>query len=99
MMTPDIGLMLFGMAVGTVVSAVFFAGLGYGVRLALRSARPTVVLLLSAALRIGAFLGCLWVTAQSGLWATLGFALAFLVVRLIAIALAGPREEARRPCN
>ncbi|HUH37799.1 MAG TPA: ATP synthase subunit I [Spongiibacteraceae bacterium] len=88
---------LLGFLVGVPISAVFFAGLAWGMQLALRSARPGGLLLLSAACRIAMLLGVgFWLTtAESAGWALLGYGLAFFLVRLIAILrarLASPQQ-------
>ena len=66
------------------------AGLAWGMRLALRSTQPTMLLLLSAALRLAALLGVgYWVSAAaSKAWPLAGYALAFFLVRVLAVARA-----------
>lgn len=91
MIDVDWNAFLLGLAVGSVVSAVFFAGLAFGMRIAFGAARPTVVLLLSAGLRIALFLTVGWLVAQIGAWALAGYALSFLLVRIIVIAFARVR--------
>ncbi len=83
----DINALMLGLAVGTGVSALFFAGLSFGMRIALTATRPTFVLLLSAGLRIALFLAVGWFVAQSGAWAFFGYAISFFLVRHIAIAI------------
>ena len=79
----------FGALAGAVSGAVFFAGLAWGMRLALRAGRPTTVLLLSGVLRIGALLGVGWLVASVlGASGFIGFALAFLLVRTGILAIA-----------
>jgi hypothetical protein len=79
-----------GAGLGLVAGAMFFAGLAWGVRVALRQARPGPVLLASAALRIAALLALGgWIAAQ-GASALAGFALAFLAVRVAIVALVRP---------
>lgn len=76
---------MLGLAVGIAMSAFFFIGLAVGMRRALQRENPVVVLSVSAALRIAALLAVGWVVVgQGGPWAGLGYALAFLVVRVIA---------------
>ncbi len=82
----DIGALLLGLAVGVGMSALFFAGLNLGMRLALRATRPTPILLLSAGVRIGVFLAAGWLVAQADIWAFCGYAAAFLLVRYLAIS-------------
>jgi hypothetical protein len=77
--------LMTGAAIGTLVSGCFFVGLALGMRLALRSGAPVLALAISAALRIVLLLVLGWyVVAQGGPWAGLGFAAAFLVLRLLA---------------
>ncbi len=91
MIDVDWNVFLLGLAVGAGVSAVFFAGLAFGMRIAFGTARPTVVLLLSAGLRIALFLAAGWLVAQTGSWALAGYTLSFLLVRFIVIAFAQVR--------
>lgn len=80
---------MLGLAVGIVMSTVFFAGLAVGMRHALRRASPVKLLTLSAALRITALLGVGWVVAgQGGPWAAVGYAVAFVVARLVVTTFA-----------
>ncbi len=89
MMPFDWSNLLLGLAVGAGMSAVFFAGLGLGMRWALRSAKPVSLLFLSAALRISALLGVGWlVVKQGGPWSLLGYAGAFLIVRFVVTTVA-----------
>jgi len=89
MITVNWTTLMLGGGVGTVVGALFFVGLAYGMRLALRSAAPVKLLALSAALRIISLLGVGWVVVtQGGPWAALGYAGAFFVTRIIATTLA-----------
>jgi len=89
MMSFDWSAVVLGLAIGTAMSTFFFAGLGIGMRLALRSAKPVAVLVLSAALRILALLGIGWVVVgQGGPWSLLGYAAAFLIVRFITTTIA-----------
>lgn len=74
-----------GLTIGAAISAFYFAGLAFGMRIALGAARPTATLMLSAALRIVLLLAVGWAIAQIGTWAFVGFALAFLIVRLVAV--------------
>ncbi|WP_099826943.1 ATP synthase subunit AtpR [Oceaniglobus indicus] len=90
----DIDWTLFatGVAFGGVAAALFFAGLGWGMRLALRAARPMAVLLPSAALRIALLLAAGWWVATLGAVAALGFALAFVATRTILVAVLRPAK-------
>ena len=92
----DWTLLGYGAVAGAIASALFFAGLAWGMRLALRSGRPAPVLLASAAIRIALLLGAgAWIAAQ-GTWPLAGFALAFLLMRFIILALfrRPPTDEA-----
>lgn len=89
MIVVDWTSMGLGVLIGFATSAVFFAGLGFGMRLALQTARPVVLLVLSAVLRIAALLGIGWAIATfGGPFAIAGFVLAFFVTRTIATAIA-----------
>jgi hypothetical protein len=89
MINVDWTAVMLGLAVGTVIGAVFFTGLAFGMRLALRTQNPIGVLTFSAVLRIAALLGIGWiVVAQGGPWAAIGYGIAFFVVRFIATAFA-----------
>lgn len=80
-----------GALTGVVAGGLFFAGLAFGMRLALRRAQPLPVLALSALLRISLLLAVGWLVARLGGTAALvGFALAFLAARFSAVALARP---------
>lgn len=83
----------FGALIGAFAGVLFFAGLAWGVRLALRARAPGMILGVSAALRIAALLGLGWLVAQSGVAALAGFALAFVALRFVAITVA------RRPAR
>ena len=89
-MSMDWDALLQGFLWGLPVSVLFFAGLAWGMRLALRSTQPASLLLLSAACRIAALLGVgYWVSAAANnAWPLAGYALAFFVVRVLAIARA-----------
>lgn len=84
----DWGALILGLLTGAATSTLFFLGLAYVMRFALKAARPTAVLLLSSAARIALLLAVGWLVAQSGVWALLGFALSFLLVRFVVIRLA-----------
>ncbi len=100
MIAIDWGGLGLGAIAGAVAGALFFAGLALGMRRALQSAHPTAVLLASSVLRIAALLAAGWLVAQKGAMVLAGFALAFLAVRFIAVALARPaaKPEVSR-CN
>lgn len=90
----DWSLFVTGLTIGVIASAVFFAGLGWGMRLALRTARPMAVLLPSAVLRIALLLIVGWWVATLGATAMLGFALGFVVLRTVLVAVLRPSREA-----
>ncbi len=77
-----------GFAIGTLVSAIYFAGLALSVRIALGGSKAGLVLLISAALRILVFLLATWAIVQMGVSSALGFAAAFLAVRFAAVMIA-----------
>lgn len=89
MIVMDWSAVAVGLLIGLVTSGMFFAGLEFGMRLALRTERPVNILVLSAALRIIVLLGVVWgVVVFLGPFALGGFAVAFLAVRGAAMALA-----------
>lgn len=78
-----------GLALGAAISALYFAGLAYGMRIALRSGSPIRILSISAALRILMLLGAGWfVTTQYGPWAFVGYGSAFFIARFAATTMA-----------
>ena len=78
---------LLGLSLGLTVSVLFFAGLAWGMRVALRSTRAGAVLLLSAMCRIAVLLSTgYWVAASTGnAWSLAGYAIAFFLVRLLVV--------------
>lgn len=86
-MSVDITSVLLGFAAGALLGVFFFVGLAYGIRLALRSSRPATLLLLGSLCRISLLLaaGYALVVFRGNAWPLLGFVLAFLLVRLLAI--------------
>ena len=86
-----------GFTIGTLVSAIYFASLALSVRIALRGKRTCSMLLISAALRIPLLLLAAWAIVQTGASSALGFAIAFLIVRFLAVAIARsfPSSEAQ----
>lgn len=78
--------MTIGFAFGTLAGLVFFAGLGLSVRLATNTAKPSRILLSSAALRISLLLLSGWAVAQIGVASLVSFAVAFVVIRFAAVA-------------
>ncbi len=100
MIAVDWRLFGLGALAGVITGALFFVGLALGMRLALRSGRTASVLISSATLRIGALLGIGWLVAQKGATALAGFALAFVVVRFVAVTIARrPVEREADPCS
>lgn len=97
-MIPFDGISLvLGLIAGAVASAAFFAGLALGMRFALRAANPVPILMLSAIVRMAALLGLGWLTATlGGMWAFAGFALAFMLTRLIVIRVTRAQTEAAK---
>ncbi|QYX55968.1 ATP synthase subunit I [Roseovarius sp. SCSIO 43702] len=79
-------LLAIGALAGSASGALYFAGLAWGMRLALRRARPAAVLMTSAAIRIALLLAAGWAIAQLGAAAIVGFALAFVVLRFLLVS-------------
>jgi len=97
MIAIDWTALVLGGASGIIMGAFYFIGLALGMRLALRSVSPVKLLTLSATLRIAALLGVGWVViGQGGPWAALGYAIAFLAVRIIATTIARAGAPAGR---
>jgi len=96
MIAIDWTLLGFGAVAGAIASALFFAGLAWGLRFALRIGRPMPVLLLSAAVRIALLLGVGAMVASYGVVALAGFAVAFIAMRfaILAVFRSPPPEEA-----
>ena len=89
MMSIEWDAVAVGMVVGTAMSAIFFVGLGLGIRFALQSTRPAAALLVSAFVRIALLLGVGWLLfGVAGVWSLAGYAAAFLVIRLTTTAIA-----------
>lgn len=87
---------ILGLVIGAGTGVAFFAGLGFGIRLALRAERPVQILMLSGVVRIAVLLGIGWIVAwYAGPWAVVGFALSFLITRTIATMLARLEAPAR----
>jgi F0F1-type ATP synthase assembly protein I len=82
-----------GMLIGTAAGALYFAGLAWSVRLALRGAHAAAVLLPSAVIRIALLLAAGWGTAQLGVPALVGFALAFLSLRFFMVTAVRPKDQ------
>jgi hypothetical protein len=81
-----------GMLAGTAAGVLYFAGLAWGVRLALRRRCTVSVLLPSAVIRIALLLAAGWATAQLGAAALVGFALSFLALRFFVVAAVQPKD-------
>lgn len=88
-LSPPAGFGL-GFGVGLIASALFFAGLAWGVRHAVASSRPGTVLLLSFALRCAILMGLgAWlIRATDPLWTLAGYLLSFLLARMLVVRLA-----------
>lgn len=99
MMDIDWGALSAGLAFGAAMGALYFAGLAFGMRIALGAARPVATLMLSAVLRIVLLLTAGWTVAQTGTWAFVGYALAFLFVRLVVVTLANRAPTERTTWN
>ncbi|PFG10328.1 ATP synthase subunit I [Marinobacter sp. LV10MA510-1] len=98
-MTVDWSAVLLGLTVGVAVSSVFFVGLAWGMKRALRSRQPEALLLLSATVRIIMLLGVgFWLaTSSATAWPMAGFALAFLLVRMVVVLWVRNRETITLP--
>jgi F1F0 ATPase subunit 2 len=90
MMIPfDTNTALMGLVIGAMVSGLFFAGLGLGMRMALRAKSPVPILVLSAVIRMALLLGVGWgVASMGGAWALAAYAAAFIIVRTAATSIA-----------
>lgn len=100
MIVLDWTLLVPGLLAGAAAAGLFLAGLAAGIRLALRRARPSPVLFLSAALRIAAVLGLGWWIAGLGAQALAGFALGFVLMRTLVLAVVRPAGARGAPsCN
>lgn len=86
--------LLMGVAAGVPASILYFAGLAWSTRRALRARRPALLLLASFLLRAGLLLGlAFWLVRQAQpLWMLAGFLAAFVLVRTAAIRGARARE-------
>lgn len=87
-LTGDLTGVAIGVATGALAGAAYFAGLGLGIRLAQRGRRGVTVLIASAGLRIALLLAAGSAVARLGAGPLLGFALAFLLVRFVAVTWA-----------
>lgn len=89
MMSFDWIAVALGLAIGSAMSVMFFAGLGLGMQIALRSAKPVALLLVSAIVRMAVLLSVgFLVVEQAGPWSLLGYAFAFLTIRFITTTVA-----------
>lgn len=89
----DWGSLTLGFLAGTLVSLLFFAGLAFGMRVAMRVTHTIAVLFVSAGVRIALLLAMSAVVASLGVAAAVGFASAFLLTRLVIVA------RVRRPAS
>jgi len=83
-MLPGLAL---GLALGLLTSGLFFTGLAWGIRRALRSPRPMWILLLSFVCRAAMLVGvglCL-VRVAHPLWSPAAYTLAFFIVRMLVL--------------
>lgn len=96
MIAVDWTALCLGIAAGTLMSAIFFAGLAMGLRRALRVRNPIGLLALSAGLRIAMFLGVGWIVVlQLGPWGFAGYGVAFILCRIVATTTARVSAPAR----
>ncbi|ABI60239.1 hypothetical protein Neut_2016 [Nitrosomonas eutropha C91] len=81
---------LLGFVVGLPVSALFFMGLNWGIRLALASAYPGRLLMLSFFCRLVVLLavGFGLIALIQTLWSLAGYMLAFVLMRVLAVVRA-----------
>ncbi|MEO6986581.1 MAG: hypothetical protein ABI155_14695 [Paralcaligenes sp.] len=87
---------LLGALMGCGLSALFFAGLAWGMKLALRHSNSAVILISSAALRIAFLLAGGWLVAiWLGVSGASGFAVAFIVLRTILLACLRTTRQTR----
>lgn len=84
-----------GALLGGCVGALYFAGLAFGIRIALHAPRPTTVLLLSALVRMALLLGVGAFVLKANHSAFAGYCLAFLALRLITLGAARYRLTSR----
>lgn len=82
------GQLAAGFAPGLVTSAAFFAGLALGIRTARAARYPTMVLLASFGARLALLLGMGFWVAQLGVYEAVGFAAAFVVLRIVLVRMA-----------
>lgn len=94
MIAIDWSLFALGGLAGLAMGALYFAGLAWGIRIALGAGRAVPVLLAGATLRIAALLAGGWWIAGLGAEALAGYALAFVALRTILVALARPKGAA-----
>ncbi|MCK9515807.1 MAG: ATP synthase subunit I [Ottowia sp.] len=96
----DTRAVLLGLGVGLAASSLFFAGLGWGLRWALRVRQPVLVLLPSFLLRAALLLAAAWwlARAASPLWSLPAYMLAFFLVRGVALRRAR-RGQGNVPVN
>lgn len=83
----DARALLLGLALGLPASALYFAGLAWGMRRALRARAPAAALLLSFLVRAALLLGlALWALRLApSLWLLAGYLAAFVLVRQLAV--------------
>lgn len=83
----DVRAALLGLGIGLLVSGLFFAGLGWSLRWALRSRWPFLVLLPGFLLRAALLLATAWWLSRvsNPLWSLPAYMLAFFLVRGVAL--------------
>ena len=83
----------WGIAVGLPMSALFFWGLRWGMRLAMNSAHPGRLLMLSFFCRMVGLLAVALLLSRlsASMWALAGYMLAFLLVRIVVVVVSKQR--------
>jgi len=79
--------LVLGFAVGLLISALFFWGLNWGMRLALAAEHPGRLLMLSFFCRMVILLGVGFALSalSETLWSLAGYMLAFVLVRILVV--------------
>lgn len=92
------GFMAAGVLTGAVTGIAYFVGLALTIKRALGSSPVFALLIASAFIRIGTLFLIGWLVANSfGLWAVLCYAVAFMVVRQVAVSATRHRISAGIP--
>lgn len=89
-------MLALGFGIGLIMSALFFAGLAWGMKKALASKQPALWLLASFILRASLLLGAgiLAFSQSQDIWLLAGYLIAFFVVRLLSTKLTKAKLEA-----